>query len=128
MLSRIALFELRYHLRAPLFYVAFAIFFLLSFGSVVVEEIRIGGRGNVNYNSPCAILQTLAIMNVFGIFVVTAFVANAVIRDDETGFAAIVRSTRIRKFDYLVGRFTGAFAVAFLAMASVPLGMLAGSW
>ena len=128
MLSRIALFELRYHLRAPLLYIAFAIFFLLAFGSVVLDEIRIGGRGNVNFNSPYAILQTLAIMNVFAIFVVTAFVANAVIRDDETGFAPIIRATRISKFDYLVGRFIGATAVAFLVMASVPLGMLVGSW
>ena len=128
MLSKIALFELRYQLRAPLFYVAFALFFLLSFGSVVIDEIRIGGRGNVNFNSPYAILQTLAILNVFGIFVVTAFVASAVIRDDETGFAAIIRSTRINKLDYLVGRFAGAVAVAFLVMASVPLGMLVGSW
>ena len=128
MFRAIALFELRYHLRAPLFYVGFVIFFLLSFGSVVIDEIRIGGRGNVNYNSPYAILQTLAIMNVFGIFIVTAFVASAVIRDDETGFASILRSTRIRKLEYLAGRFTGALVVAFLAMASVPLGMLVGSW
>ena len=128
MLSRIALFELRYHLRAPLLYVAFAIFFLLSFGSVVIDEIRIGGRGNVNFNSPYAILQTLAIMNVFGIFIVTAFVANAVIRDDETNFASILRATRITKLDYLVGRFIGAIAVAFVIIASVPLGMLVGSW
>jgi hypothetical protein len=67
------------------------VFFLLSFGSVTIDEIRIGGRGNVNVNSPFAILQTLAIMSVFAIFIVTAFVANVVIRDDETGFAPIMR-------------------------------------
>src|SRR5207244_8668077 len=60
--------------------------------------------------------------------IVTAFVANVVIRDDETGFAPIIRATRITKFDYLIGRFTGAMAVAFLVLASVPLGMLIGSW
>ena len=43
-------------------------------------------------------------------FVIIAFVANAVIRDDETGFAPILRATRISKFDYLVGRFVGATA------------------
>ena len=128
MLSRIARFELRYHLRAPLLYITSALFFLLAYGSVVVDAVRIGGRGNVNYNSPFAILQTVAIMSVFGIFVVTAFVANAVIRDDETGFAPILRATRISKFDYLVGRFIGAIAVAFLVIASVPLGMLVDAW
>lgn len=128
MLARIAAFELRYHLRAPLLYIGFALFFLLSFGSVTIDEIRIGGRGNVNINSPFAILQTVAIMNLFAIFVITAFVANAVIRDDETGFAPILRATRITKFDYLVGRFIGTTAIAFLIIASVPAGMLAGSW
>lgn len=128
MLTKIAAFELRYQLRSPLFVVGFLLFFLLTFGSVTIDQIQIGGRGNVNVNSPYKILQTLAIMNVFALFVVTAFVANVVIRDDETGFAPILRATRISKFDYLFGRFIGAIAVALLVMASVPLAILAGSW
>lgn len=128
MLTKIAAFEVRYQLRSPLFFIGFALFFLLTFGSVTIDQIQIGGRGNVNVNSPFAILQTLAIMNVFAIFVVTAFVANVVIRDDETGFAPILRATRIRKFDYLLGRFIGAIFVAFIIIASVPLGILVGSW
>ncbi len=128
MLRQIAAFEIRYQLRSPLFGVAAAIFFLLTFGSVTIENIQIGGRGNVNVNSPFAILQTVALMNVFALFVVTAFVANVVIRDDETGFASILRATRVRKLDYLLGRFLGAMVVAFLVMASVPLAMLIGSF
>ena len=42
-------------------------------------------------------------------FVSTAFVANVIVRDDDTGFGPIVRSTRVTKFDYLIGRFAGAF-------------------
>lgn len=128
MLAKIAAFELRYQLRSPLFVVGFLLFFLLTFGSVTIDQIQIGGRGNVNVNSPYKIVQTLAIMNVFALFVVTAFVANVVIRDDETGFAPILRATRISKFDYLFGRFIGAIAVALLVTASVPLAILAGSW
>ena len=128
MFTRIATFELRYQLRSPLFFLSFALFFLLTFGSVTIEEIQIGAKGNGNVNSPFAIVQTMAIMSLFGIFVVTAFVANVVIRDDETGFSPILRATRIRKSDYLLGRFTGAVTVAFIVLASVPLGMLVGSW
>ncbi|MBP8294878.1 MAG: hypothetical protein KAX84_02145 [Burkholderiales bacterium] len=128
MLRHIAAFEMRYQLRSPLLFVGFALFFLFSFGSATIEQIQIGGRGNVNINSPFTLLQTAAILNVFAIFVITAFVANVVIRDDETGFAPILRATRISKFDYLVGRFAGAIAVAFIILASVPLGILAGSW
>ena len=127
MLGRIIAFEARYQLRAPLFGVAFALFFLMTFGSVVLDEIQIGARGNVNVNSPYAIVQTVAILNLFAIFIVTAFVANVVIRDDETGFAPIVRATRVGKFDYLVGRFVGAFGVAFLVGCSVPLAIWIGS-
>jgi hypothetical protein len=123
MLTKIAAFEIRYQLRTPLFAVGFIIFFLLAFGSVTIDQVQIGGRGNVNINSPFAILQTLAIMNLFALFVVTAFVANVVIRDDETGFAPILRATQVSKFDYLVGRFSGAIIVAFIVMASVPLGL-----
>ncbi len=128
MLTKIVAFELRYQLRSPLFVVGFLIFFLLAFGAITVDQIHIGGRGNVNLNSPFAILQTIGILNVFAIFIITAFVANVVIRDDETGFAPILKSTQISKFDYLVGRFTGAMLVAFIIMLSVPLGHLIGSW
>ncbi len=128
MLAKIAAFEIRYQLRSPLFVVAFLIFFLLTFGSVTVSTIQIGARGNVNINSPHAILQTISIMNLFAIFVVTAFVANVIVRDDETGFAPILRATQITKFDYLVGRFIGAMVVAMLVITSIPLAMLIGSW
>jgi hypothetical protein len=127
MLTRIAAFEARYQLRSPLFAVATALFFLLTFGSVTVDQIQIGARGNVHVNSPFAILQTVAIMCLLGVFVVTAFVANVVIRDDETGFAPILRATRMRKRDYLIGRFLGAMAVALLLMAGVPLAIFVGS-
>lgn len=128
MLSRIARFELSYQLRSPLFFIAFALFFLFAFGSVTSENIQIGAGGNVHVNAPYAILQTVGVLNVFALFVVTAFVANVVIRDDETGFAPLVRSTRVTKFAYLVGRFAGAVLVALGVMLSVPLAMLVGSF
>ncbi|MBL0142033.1 MAG: aminopeptidase [Betaproteobacteria bacterium] len=128
MLARIAAFEVRYQLRAPLFAVGFALFFLLTFGSVTMDEIQIGGKGNVNVNSPFAIAQTVGVMGVFAVFIVTAFVSNVIVRDDETGFAPLLQATRITKLDYLVGRFAGAALVAFLVLSSVALGMLVGSW
>jgi len=67
-LVKIAAFELRYQVRSALFFIGFAIFFLLTFGSVTVDQIQIGGRGNVHLNAPLAILQTIGVMNVFGRF------------------------------------------------------------
>jgi ABC-type transport system involved in multi-copper enzyme maturation permease subunit len=127
MLAKIAGFELRYQIRSPLFFIGFALFFLFTFGSVASSEIQIGARGNVNINAPYAILQTQSVMGLFALFIITAFVASVVIRDQETGFGPILYTTRLRKRDYLIGRFAGAIAVALLLVTSVPLAMMIGS-
>lgn len=128
MLNAIAAFEAKYQLRSPLAAATALIFFLLAFGATTIDQIQIGSGSNVYVNSPSALLEVVGILNIFGLFAITAFVANVVIRDDETGFAPIIRATRITKPAYLLGRFAGAFAVAFLVMLAVPLGVLVGSW
>ena len=90
MFGKIAAFELRYQLRQPLFWITSLIFFLLVFGSIVVDQITIGSGGNIHKNSPTAIARISLIMGVFFMFASTAFVANAIVRDDETGFGPIV--------------------------------------
>ncbi len=127
MFRHVAAFEWRYQVRSPVFWIGCLIFFLLAFGATSVDQVRIGDLGSVHKNSPYAILQTLSLMNVFAIFTTVAMVAGVVLRDDETGFAPIIRSTAVSKFDYLVGRFAGASAAALVVMAAVPLGILAGA-
>ena len=120
-------FELRYQLRNPVFVVTSLVFFLLTFGSVTIDNIQIGAGGNIHVNSPVAIAQTVLIMTVFYMFASTAFVANVVVRDDESGFGPMVRSTSVTKFAYLLGRYAGAYTAAALGFAAVPLAILIGS-
>jgi len=127
MFGKIAAFELRYQIRQPIFWIAGLIFFLLVFASVTIDQIQIGSGGNVHKNAPQAIVETVFVMSLFFMFVSTAFVANIIVRDDETGYGPIIRSTPIRKFDYLFGRFTGAYLATALSFLFVPLGILAGS-
>lgn len=127
MFRHIAAFEFRYHVKSPLFWVTGLIFGLLTFGAVTSDNIQIGGMGNVKVDSPYAIAVTQMVMCVFSIFIMTAFVANVIVRDDETGFAPIIRSTRVSKFDYLFGRFSGALAAGCCAFAVVPISMAIGS-
>jgi len=127
MFGQIAAFEFRYQIKSPIFWIAIAIFFLLTFGFVATDQISIGGGGNIHENSPYAIAQTHLILAIFYMFVTTAFVANVIVRDDETGFGSILRSTQIRKFDYLYGRFTGAFAAAAVSFLAVPLAIFVGA-
>jgi ABC-2 type transport system permease protein len=127
MLGSIIAFEWRYQVKSPVFWVGCLIFFLLTFGATTVDTIQIGSRGNVNVNAPFAIVQTLAIMSLFAVFVVVAMVAGTVIRDDETGFAPILRSTRLGKGSYLTGRFVGSIAAALLVLATIPLAIAIGA-
>ncbi len=127
MFAQIAAFELRYQLRNPVFWVVAVLFFLLTFGATTIEQISIGSGGNVKVNSPAAIAQIHLILSIFFMFVTTAFVANVIVRDDESGFGPMVKSTRVTKFDYLMARFLGAFLAAAIAFLVVPLAILLGS-
>src|ERR1044072_5000339 len=117
MLRHITAFEWRYQIKSPVFWIGCALFFLFTFGSVTIDQIQIGSRGDAYVKAPLSMLPTLAIMSMFALFVIVPIVANVVIRDDETNFAPIVRSTRVSKFGYLVGRFTGASAAALGVLA-----------
>ncbi|RMD87130.1 MAG: hypothetical protein D6807_08450, partial [Alphaproteobacteria bacterium] len=120
-------FEFRYQLKSPVFLVTFVFFFLLAFGAITSENIQIGGVGNVHINSPFALTQTHVVFSFIAMFIVTAFLANIVLRDVELRTAETFFTTRIRKGDYLFGRFLGAYAVSLLLLAAVPLGTFIGT-
>ncbi|WP_447761168.1 ABC transporter permease/M1 family aminopeptidase [Sphingopyxis panaciterrae] len=128
MFATIARFELRYQFRNPVFWVATILFFLLTFGATTIESIRLGSGGNIHTNAPTAVAQIQLIMSLFFMFVTTAFVGNVVVRDDETGFGSIIRSTKVGKLPYMFGRFSGAFLGAAVAFLAVPLALWIGTF
>lgn len=128
MFSTIARFELRYQFRNPVFWVATILFFLLTFGATTVESIRLGSGGNIHTNAPTAVAQIQLIMSIYFMFVTTAFVGNVVVRDDETGFGGIIRSTKVGKVPYMFGRFSGAFLGSAIAFLAVPLAIWIGTF
>lgn len=127
MLTRMFLFEWRYFVRQPSFYVTSFIFFLLTFFATVSDNVQIGGGGNVLYNGPFSIAQTLNIMGIFAMFLVVNFVANTATRNDTTQMAEILYSKPINPVSYQLGRFLGAFAVVATVFAFVPLGIFLGT-
>ncbi|HYD53590.1 MAG TPA: M1 family aminopeptidase [Gemmatimonadaceae bacterium] len=126
MLIDVARFELRYLLRNPLLWITAALTFAAFFLAISLG-LEMGSEGGLLQNAAYATLRNCVMTSVAFLFVSTAFVANAVIRDDETGFGPIVHSTRVRKADYLLGRFLGAVAAAALCMALVSVGIWLGS-
>ena len=127
MFLQVAKFEFGYQRSSPVFWVTGIIFFLLTFAGMTMDQIQVGAGGNVHANSPFAVSQQHLVWTLFFMFASTAFVANVVVRDDETRFGPILRSTRITKFDYLMGRFAGALAATMMVYAAVPLAIFLGS-
>ncbi len=121
-------FELRYQLRQPTFWVIAALFFFLTFLATASENVQVGGNTrNLDINANFVIMQTMLIMTMFGVFVSTAFCANAVLRDADHRMDELVFSTRVNRFDYVIGRFTGAFIVVMLVMVICASGIFFGS-
>ena len=128
MFRHIAAFEWRYQVKSPVFWVGCLIFFLMAFGATASDNVQIGSMGNVHKNAPYAIVQALSQLGVFSIFVTLAMVAGVVVRDDESNFASIIRTTSVDKASYLGGRFLGACAAALVVLAMIPLGIAVGSF
>ena len=126
MLARIAAFEFRYLLRNPLLWMTAAAVFLMPFASLALgmgleEDVK------VFKNSAYEVVSKYMLISCLFMFATTVFVSNIVLRDDETEFGPILRSTGISKFDYLFGRFLGAFAMVALCLALVTPGIWLGA-
>jgi ABC-2 type transport system permease protein len=127
MLIGVARFELRYQLRNPVFWVSLFLFFLLGFGVTASENVSIGTPGTVHENAPFAIASMIALSSLFYLFVITSFVANAIVRDDSSGFGPIIKATSIGKRNYVMGRFLGGLGIALIGYLAIPVGMFFGS-
>jgi ABC-type transport system involved in multi-copper enzyme maturation permease subunit len=127
MLIQIAKFEFRYLLRNPLLWMTAAVGFAMVFFSMNLEGWEMGSEGGLYRNSTYATLRNSLMFTLMFMFVSASFVANAVIRDDETGYGPIIRSTPITKFQYVIGRFLGAYAITAACMLVVPVGSLLGT-
>ena len=125
--ASLAAFEIRYQLRNPVFWVSVAIFFLIGFGMSSSSNVSIGTPGAVHENAPYAVTVAMGLLNLFYLFVITSFVANAVVRDDTTGFGPMIRATPVGRSSFLAGRFLGGLAIAILGFLAVPLGIAAGA-
>jgi len=125
--GKVFAFELRYHLKSRLFLFSTAIFFLLTYLGVVSPNVQFGALGGANYNSPFAIMQSHIVMAILAVLVGASFLNSAALRDAEFRMAEIVYSTRIDRVSYVLGRFCGAFLVAYVAYLGTTAGFAVAS-
>ncbi|MGH1342369.1 MAG: ABC transporter permease subunit [Nannocystales bacterium] len=121
-------FELKLRFRQPAVYLFSLLFAALSFGAMTTDAVQIGGGGGQTMiNAPFVVAQMLAIMSVFGILLVTAFAAGAVVRDFDDGSYELFYTKPIHRRDYLLGRFMGGLLTAMFVMSACSFGMMVGS-
>jgi hypothetical protein len=129
MLRSIFSFELKYHLKYPLLYGMFLLFFIFTFSAISSDNVILGEKiGNEVRNAPINILRWLSIMSIMGILVVTAFVTSSILRDFTRETHELVFSRPVGKFSYLMGRFSGSMMLSVWVMVGSILGIVVGSF
>jgi ABC-2 type transport system permease protein len=134
MLARILLFEFQQRLRRISTYVYFVVFFalgllftLMSGGAFSAVSVDFGTGGKVLINSPYALNGMITYICFFGVVITAAIAGQATFQDIDNKSTEFFYTAPITKFDYLGGRFLGAFAVQLIIFASVGLGTWVGT-
>jgi len=121
LLLSIARFELRQQLRSHVFWIVFAISFLMVAGALNVEALRVGISAE---RGAALIVRTHLVWSLFYMFTAAAFAGDAVLRDEASGFDPIMRAAPVRPRERLLGRFLGSYAATALCFLSVPAALL----
>lgn len=123
MFLHIVRFEWRYHTRRLTFAVASAV--LLFVGFMSTARMRPGL--DIHVNAPYSLSFSMGLLSLAGVFVVTLFCAQSVLRDSEHHMAEIVYTTAVTKARYLFGSYAGMLAATCTTFAFALLGMVLGT-
>ncbi|OWK30496.1 ABC transporter permease [Sphingomonas mucosissima] len=126
MMAHLAWLELRQQVGGRVFGIVFAISVLMVVGGMAIDELRVGMADEGARIGAAAIVRTHLVWSLFFLFTAAALVGEAVLRDELTGFASLVRATPVAAGSHALGRFMGAFGAVLLCFVSVPVAMIAG--
>lgn len=116
-------FEWHYQKSKPLFYAVPALF--LGCGVLIGSSSGITFP-NMFANSPYQISYLATILSLAGILVATIFVAQSVLREDESNFAGIIYTTPANKAAYMLTRFVSLWGICSLSMILAMVGIFLG--
>jgi ABC-type transport system involved in multi-copper enzyme maturation permease subunit len=125
-IARLAFHEVRQQLGGRVFWIVFAVSVLMVAGAMTIDELRVGLVDEGARTGAGAIVRTHLVWTLFFLFTAAAFVGEAGVRDEVSGFAELVRATAVPVQRYALGRFLGAFGAVLLCFVSVPAAMAAG--
>lgn len=128
MFASILNFELRYWFRGWMIYIVTFVLAALFFGAATSENITIGGAvENTNRNAPFVIQSYFSVASILTLLMTTAFASSAATRDFAYHTNQILFTTPLRKWSYLLGRFTGSSIAAIFPMLGISIGILLAS-
>ena len=127
MFKEIFRFELFYRKGRAANYIYFGIIFLLCFLAIASPIVQIGGAvGQIKANSPHSLCELILSMSFILTMITSAIMGVAILRDFDHNTEAILFSTPMKKFDYLMGRFAGSFFVLVLIYCGIWMGFMFG--
>ncbi|MFK7833119.1 MAG: M1 family aminopeptidase [Winogradskyella sp.] len=120
-------FEIQYRIKRPDTYVFFLFLFLFSI--IGVDFIFQGSDFELmKKNSPLVVAKTMGAITGLFMILASMIMGVSVLRDFEYDIESLIFSTPIKKIDYLLGRFLGAFTVLVFVFTGVLFGMLLGEF
>ena len=119
-------FELVLQLRRKSTWFLFALFLFPLIG-VTNDALTDSGNRDILFNAPLFVARGSVIFTVVALLVLAGVVGDAATRDVQTRIEPLMHTAPVGRAAYLGGRFLGAFTVAAILLAVVPLvKMLAG--
>ena len=129
MFFEILKFELKYRSKRPAAYIYFGILFLMGFLAVTTDIVQASGaNAMVKENAPAVIASMTMNMFLIVMFMASAVMGVAVLRDFEHKTESLMFSNPIKKRDYLFGRFFGSFIVMAFIASGVTFGFILGEF
>jgi len=125
MFKEIFLFEIRYRLRRPVFYVYF--FLMLGFAMFSFARGMVPVQSKEWINAPAVLAQFASIMSLFLMLVAASIMGVPLYRDIEYQTKEYYLSYPITKAGYFWGRFLGSFLFVTLVGAAALIGAWLGS-
>ncbi len=133
-LVAIASFELRRRLRMRSTYVYFGIFFVLGMlftaiagGCFPNAAVDFGAGGKVPANAPWSLLLLTMVGGYLGTMITAAIAGRATFQDVDHRTTSFFFTAPISKWDYLGGRYLGAFLSAAVLYPGIALGAFAAT-
>lgn len=122
--------EIIHNLKSPLIYIFALLFFLLSYFHFSNSGVSWNGiihMGPIHRNSPYLITNMLLSLCAIGVFAVFIPCGNSIIKDFKHKTYPFLFTTKLKKDEYIIGRFLGVFISVLIIFIAGILGVYVGS-